>query len=234
MSFSVVWIPFPVPSPMGTRLGCEQDFRLPYFVDGPHLKDLEAGRPVAYDARMLCLGILVAGDPGPFVAEPAPPDEALSRALDLMAPDLGYNSADLLVASAAGYLRKAHGNRLATRALRRGVGLLPGAMIARANLVVSLWFLAQDDPDGATSLCREIEREFNAIPSSRLGELDNLELVLYAYLAALTFLGEGGLMAEALSRHAQAISSREWLASRVQRMLQVSPGDMAALALPRR
>ena len=74
-----MWIPYSPSSFMGGLLGYQEEFTLPYLVDGAREVQLESGELVEYDARSLCLGILVAAPSNALYC--APPLRACGNAI---------------------------------------------------------------------------------------------------------------------------------------------------------
>lgn len=231
MTYSIVWVPYSPMSHIGLVLGLRESASLPHLLDGENERTLKQGQPARYDARTLVQGILVAGPTGPDFALVVPEDEALSRLLDLIAQDLYAPSSDEFVASVAAHIRERHGQWVALAALRRGVELLHAARVARGDLVVSNWFLAHEAPDECAVYMRQVVIAAEPLTPADVAACSNRDAVLYAYLAALTYLGELEQRARAQQTYAMLIDESEWLNAQVVRLWSVPSGSLEDLAL---
>jgi len=137
--FSIIWKQFSKNSDLGRHLKTEDDFGLPYFVDGKNKQEFENSKLKRLSEFNLLRGILV----GYFDNPPIIDTNIFKQKAEIILEDLkdhfNFESTEKLILDIATFLRNENGDQVSFIALLAGTEILPNSSVIKFDCCTDLY-----------------------------------------------------------------------------------------------
>lgn len=141
--YSIIWKQFSKDSKVGEHLNIQQDFALPYFVDGKDKQKFKNSNLNELSQIHLLRGILVGFfDNPPIVNTEIFKDHVKPILYDLQS-HFEYESLEKLILNIAAYIRKENGDRASFKALLAGTEICPDSSKIKFDYCADLYNLLE-------------------------------------------------------------------------------------------
>jgi hypothetical protein len=226
MGYTVVWVPLSAIPPFGEEMPECGSVSMPHCVNESEVDTAGGGINAALDPKTLGRGILIAsGDPSPFVSRSAS-DRELVDVLRILQRGYRAESVDGVCSNFAAQLRAQYGMEAGVHALRRAVQLVPGSVLCRGDLIVTLQTLAGQLRDKAPALFAEAAAEFEKWLEHDTTRCRNEAVVFGMGLVALSYVGQTVRRNALYDDRPRQMAINEWIERYGERVLAMRAGEI--------
>lgn len=143
--FSIVWKHFSKESDLGIHLSAEEDFALPFFVDGNDKQKFEESKLAELSEIHLLRGTLVAYNDNPPATNTTIFKKSARQIIEDLRIHFQFDTTEKLIVDISAYMRQENGDIVSYRALLAGTEILPESSVIKFDCCSDLINLLKRD-----------------------------------------------------------------------------------------
>jgi|GEM_PF-1943949 len=228
--FTTVWQDFREISPTNRFLGPSKTISFPYMLEGEACAALSTGKRIALGPVELMRGILMGYLDCSAVVDVS--QVHLRDALEDLVILLSAPSLEILLLDGAAYMREQYGIGPGRSALQTAMAILPQSSLMKCDFIMATWSEMMDllgthggTPDSYRQFCSDIATAYDGIDFD-VPDPQALELLVYAQLVALSYLGRRRQRDEVVAHDAVKYIHTPYVSQRVQHILALDTIDL--------
>lgn len=163
--YSIIWKQFSKDSDLGKHLNANEDFALPYFIDGVDKEKFKISVPMELSEMNLLRGILVGNNDNPPTIDSSISKSYYGQILNDLKDHFKFESIEKLILDTSAYLRKENGDSASLHSLLTGIELIPNSSLIKFDCCVDIFNLLERneyaDIDKGRTLLSDLSKEID-------------------------------------------------------------------------
>lgn len=167
--YSLIWTTFKAGSDLGQHLGAENDFSLPYFVDGADKENFEKGLLNNFAEIHLLRGLLIGYFDNPPTIDTKYSKTLFPRIIEDLKSHFNFETTEQLILDTVSFIRQENGDKASHVGLMTGLEIIPNNSKIRFDLCVDLYnMLESNEYENIDQGLRLLEDSIEAIDTNEI------------------------------------------------------------------